>query len=191
VCRTRNERAAGGVAQGEDGEKPFLNPCLEEAMPEIDRIRLSAATVALLAVVSLTGTSAVAEPLVYTPPPGAAPPWAGTSTPTTTTETKTDTSTAAIPALPTAQPAPVADAGTATPDQTTATPMQGTTTPTHAVFLHSAPIAGSPVIGTLRPGTVLRVLASANPGWIQVETPAGTGWAWGSYLAPASPAAPQ
>jgi SH3 domain-containing protein len=160
-------------------------------MPQINRIRFSAATVALLAVVLLPGATALAQPAVYTPPPGAAPPWAGTSTPTTTIETKTDTSTAAIPALPTAQPAPVADTDATTPMETVATPMEGTTTPTHAVFLHSAPMAGSPVIGTLQPGTSLRVLASASPGWIQVEAPAGTGWAWGSYLAPASSPTPQ
>lgn len=160
-------------------------------MRQIDRIRLSAATVALLAVASLTGTSAVAQPAAYVPPPGAAAPWAGTSTTTTTTETKTDTSAVAIPAPSTAQPSPIADAATTTPMETAATPMEGTTTPTHAVFLHSAPMAGSPVIGTLRPGTVLRVLASANPGWTQVETPAGTGWAWGGYLAPTNSPTPQ
>ena len=150
-------------------------------MPPINRIlQLSAATVAAA---SLAVTGAVAQPAAYTPPPGAAPPWAGTSTTTAATETKTDASAA----LPTTQPQPSA----APPMETAATPMQGTTTPTHAVFLHSAPIAGSPVIGTVRPGMELRVLASANPGWIQVETPAGTGWAWGSYLAPASSPTPQ
>lgn len=178
------------LPQGEDTGQPFLNLHSEKAMPQIDRIGLSAAAVALLAVASLTGTRAEAEPMVYTPPPGAAPPWAGTSTTTMTTETKTDTSPAAIPAHPTAQPV-IADTGTATPDQITATPTQGTTTPTHAVFLHSAPMAGSPVIGTLRPGAVLHVLATANPGWTQVETPAGSGWAWGSYLAPAGSPTPQ
>lgn len=159
-------------------------------MSQIKRIRLSTATVAALAVATLTGASAIAEPLVYTPPPGAAPPWAGTSTTTTTTETKTETSPAATSAIPTMPSAPVTETE-ATPSAQTVTPMQGTTTPTHAVFLHSAPIAGSPVIGTLRPGMALHVLASANPGWMQVETPAGTGWAWGSYLAPASSQAPQ
>lgn len=160
-------------------------------MPQIDRIRLSAAIVALLAAASLAGASALAQPLAYTPPPGAAPPWAGTSTTTTTTETKTETSPAAASALPTALSQPTAAPGATTPTETAATPMEGTATPTHAVFLHSAPFAGSPVIGTLRPGTALRVLASANPGWVQVETPAGTGWAWGSYLAPASSPTPQ
>jgi Bacterial SH3 domain len=157
-------------------------------MSQINRLRLSAATVALLAVASLTGVGALAQPAVYTPPPGAAPPWASTST---TTETKTDTSSTAASALPTAQPAPAGETGAISPIDTAATPMQGTTTAIHAVFLHSAPMAGSPVIGTLRPGTTLHVLASANPGWIQVETPGGTGWAWGSYLAPANTSASQ
>jgi hypothetical protein len=40
------------------------------------------------------------------------------------------------------------------------------------------------VIGTLRPGMAVQVLGSAN-GWMQVETPAGSGWTYGSYLAPA------
>ena len=174
-------------------------------MPEINRMRLSAATVALLAAASLTGASAMAQPMVYTPPPGAAPPWATTGTTTATTEAKTDTSPAATAVLPAAPSAPASETDanqtasetdanqtdTTTTVQTSATPMQGTTTPTHAVFLHSAPMAGSPVIGTLRPGTALHVLASANPGWIQVETPTGTGWAWGSYLAPTNSSASQ
>lgn len=164
-------------------------------MPQFDRFRLSAATVALLAVASLTGAGAVAEPLVYTPPPGAAPPWATASTTSAATETKADTTPAATPTSPVA---PAADAGATAPDQADATstpgtppPMEGTTTPTHAVFLHSAPISGSPVIGTLHPGEALHVLASANPGWTQVETSNGTGWAWSSYLAPTSSPIPQ
>jgi uncharacterized protein YraI len=30
----------------------------------------------------------------------------------------------------------------------------------------------------------VRVLATANYGWMQVESPAGSGWTYGSYLAP-------
>jgi uncharacterized protein YraI len=62
--------------------------------------------------------------------------------------------------------------------------MQGMTTPVQAVSLRSGPSTASPVIGTLRPGMPVRELASANYGWIQVETPAGSGWTFGSYLAP-------
>jgi len=57
------------------------------------------------------------------------------------------------------------------------------TTPTHAVFLRAGPVAGAPIIGTLRPGMQVEVLATANHGWVQVRSPAGTGWAYGSYLA--------
>jgi uncharacterized protein YraI len=87
-----------------------------------------------------------------------------------------------------------AEAGTATPIQgstvpiqntAAATPIQMTTTPLQAVSLRSGPNTSSPVIGTLRPGMVVQVLASANYGWMQVETPAGSGWTYGSYLSPA------
>ncbi len=71
-----------------------------------------------------------------------------------------------------------------TPIEGTATPIQRTTTPIHVVSLRSGPGAGSPVIGTLRPGMAVQVLGSANYGWMQVETPAGSGWTYGSYLAP-------
>jgi len=59
-----------------------------------------------------------------------------------------------------------------------------TATPVHAVFLRAGPSRGSPVIGLLRPGMPLHVLASGNYGWIQVSSPEGTGWTFGSYLAP-------
>jgi uncharacterized protein YraI len=62
--------------------------------------------------------------------------------------------------------------------------MQGATTPIHAVSLRAGPNTGAPVIGTLQPGMPLRILATANYGWMQVESPVGSGWAYGSYLAP-------
>ena len=59
----------------------------------------------------------------------------------------------------------------------------GTTTPTHVVSLRAGPNGDTPVIGTLRPGDQLEILAVANYGWTEVRSPAGTGWAYGSYLA--------
>ncbi|HTZ36258.1 MAG TPA: SH3 domain-containing protein [Stellaceae bacterium] len=64
------------------------------------------------------------------------------------------------------------------------TPGAGATTPVHAVFLRAAPSTEAPVIGVLRPGMPLHILASANYGWIRVSTPEGLGWTYGSYLAP-------
>jgi len=60
----------------------------------------------------------------------------------------------------------------------------GTTTPVHAVFLRAGPSTEEPVIGTLRPGMPLNILASSNYGWMQVRSADGTGWVYGSYLAP-------
>jgi hypothetical protein len=57
-----------------------------------------------------------------------------------------------------------------------------TTTPVHAVSLRDGPSGSSAIIGTLRPGMSLEVLGT-NGGWVQVRSPAGTGWAWGTYLA--------
>jgi hypothetical protein len=57
-----------------------------------------------------------------------------------------------------------------------------TTTPVSAVSLRDGPSGGSSIIGTLRPGMPLEVLGT-NGGWVQVRSSAGTGWAWGSYLA--------
>ena len=99
-----------------------------------------------------------------------------------TTETKPVPTPAATPA--TQPPRTSVESGTTTPIRGTATPIQGTTTPIQAVSLRSGPNTGSPVIGTLRPGMVVQVLASTNYGWMQVETPAGSGWTYGSYLAP-------
>jgi uncharacterized protein YgiM (DUF1202 family) len=60
----------------------------------------------------------------------------------------------------------------------------GTTTAVHAVFMRAGPSTDQPVVGTLQPGMPAQVLASANYGWVQVQSPAGTGWVYGSYLAP-------
>jgi uncharacterized protein YgiM (DUF1202 family) len=150
----------------------------------MSKIALATAVVALTAAVLLTTGRAEAQQLV----PAAVPPWGPT---TATTETKPVPTPAAMPA---AQPVRTpAEAGTTMPIQGTivpiqntaaATPIQGTTTPLQAVFLRSGPSTSSPVIGTLRPGMAVQALASANYGWIQVETPAGTGWTYRSYLAP-------
>jgi hypothetical protein len=118
--------------------------------------------------------------------PGAAPPWADTTTTTTETPPAPMAASSAAAPVPAAQPAQTAEPGTPTPIPVNATPMQGMTTPIQAVSLRSGPNTASPVIGTLRPGMPLRELASANHGWIQVETTAGSGWAYGSYLAPGS-----
>jgi uncharacterized protein YraI len=95
---------------------------------------------------------------------------------------------ASVPAAPPATDAP----GTTTSIPVAVTPMQGTTTPIHVVSLRAGPNSNTPVIGTLRPGDQLQILATANYGWTEVQSPAGTGWAYGSYLAPggAPPIAP-
>jgi hypothetical protein len=78
----------------------------------------------------------------------------------------------------------------ATPSETTpgtvdvpAYPATGTTTPAQPVSMRAGPNTSFPVIGTLRPGMPLQILASANYGWMQVQSPVGTGWVYGSYLA--------
>jgi hypothetical protein len=137
----------------------------------MSKIALATAVVALTAVVSPSMVRAETQ-LV----PAALPPW-GTTTPTTTTETETRLDVTPI-VTPATQPLPTSvEAGTTTP-------IQGTTTPIQAVSLRSGPSTGSPVIGTLRPGMAVQVRASANYGWMQVETPAGSGWTYGSYLVP-------
>lgn len=65
-------------------------------------------------------------------------------------------------------------------------PATGTTTPAQPVSMRAGPNTGFPVIGTLRPGMPLQILATANYGWMQVQSPVGTGWVYGSYLAPGS-----
>lgn len=59
----------------------------------------------------------------------------------------------------------------------------GTATPVNAVSMRAGPGTNNPVIGTLRRGDRLQVLAIANHGWVQVRAPSGTGWVYGSYLA--------
>jgi uncharacterized protein YraI len=49
--------------------------------------------------------------------------------------------------------------------------------------MRAGPSTDNPVIGTLQPGMQLQILASANYGWMQVQSPVGTGWVYGSYLA--------
>jgi hypothetical protein len=61
--------------------------------------------------------------------------------------------------------------------------LPATTTPVHVVSLRSGPNSSSQIIGTLRPGMQLDILGTAGYGWVQVRSPAGTGWAYGSYLA--------
>ena len=149
----------------------------------MSKIALAAAVVALAAAVPLTMGRGEAQPAMhYVPPPGAAPPWSTTET-TTTTETKPVATPAAMPAT---QPSGASvDSATTTPIQSATTPIQGTTTPIQVVSLRSGPNTNSPVIGTLRPGMSLRVLATANYGWMQVDSPVGSGWAYGKgYLAP-------
>ena len=58
-----------------------------------------------------------------------------------------------------------------------------TTTPIHAVSLRAGPNGAAPVIGVLHPGTPVRVIGSASYGWMQVISPEGNGWAYGSYFA--------
>jgi hypothetical protein len=150
------------------------------------KIALMTAVVALTVAAPLALTRAEAQAPAPNLPPGAAPPWANT-TPTTTETTTTETPPAPTPtpaSVSAAPPPQIAEPGAMTPIPVTATPMQGMTTPIQAVSLRAGPDTGSPVIGTLRPGMPLRVLATANYGWIQVESPAGSGWAYGSYLAP-------
>ena len=67
--------------------------------------------------------------------------------------------------------------------------ISGTTTPVSAVSMRAGPNTGTPVIGTLHPGMPLQLLATANHGWMQVQSSAGTGWVYGSYLASGTGAA--
>ncbi|HTZ36256.1 MAG TPA: SH3 domain-containing protein [Stellaceae bacterium] len=164
-----------------------------------------ATAVALLAAASLAVARAeVAPPAGGVLPPGAAPPWADATTSTETAKTTENLPAAAQDKVPAptraAVPAPVAaaeppqpavpdaarsDAASATPMPTPApVPMQGTTTPIHPVSLRAGPTGSAPIIGTLRPGDQLEILGTANYGWTEVRSSAGTGWAYGSYLAP-------
>ena len=156
----------------------------------MSKIALATTVTVLIVVAPLAMGRAEAQPPAPYLAPGAATPWANATT--TTTETPPAQTPAATPAIPAAQPPLTAATGSTTPIQVTATPMQGATTPIHAVSLRAGPNTASPVIGTLQPGMPLRVLATANYGWMQVESPVGPGWAYGSYLAPSDSApAPQ
>jgi Bacterial SH3 domain len=145
----------------------------------MSKIALATAVVVLAVAPLAIGRAEAQSAAAYQPPPGAAPPWGYT---TATTEK---------PPTPTSASAPAAQPpGTDAPDATTpipvaVTPMQGTTTPRQAVSMRAGPNTGFPVVGTLRPGDQLQILATANHGWVQVASPQGTGWAYGSYLAPA------
>jgi hypothetical protein len=147
----------------------------------MSKIALATAVVVLAVALLAIGRAEAQSPAAYQPPPGAAPPWGYTTATTEKPPTPTPTSASA----PAAQPP-----GTDAPDATTpipiaVTPMQGTTTPRQAVSMRAGPNTGFPVVGTLRPGDQLQILATANHGWVQVASPQGTGWAYGSYLAPA------
>jgi uncharacterized protein YraI len=72
-------------------------------------------------------------------------------------------------------------AANATPDAR-AGALPSTTTPARVVSLRAGPSGGDAVIGTLHPGMPLDVLGTSH-GWVQVRSSAGTGWAYGSYLA--------
>lgn len=86
--------------------------------------------------------------------------------------------------MPTARPAATPGEASTASVQVPVYPSAGTTTPIHAVSMRGGPNTGAPVIGTLQPGMTLRVLATANYGWMQVDSPIGPGWVYGSYLAP-------
>jgi uncharacterized protein YgiM (DUF1202 family) len=161
-----------------------------------------AIAVVALTVASFATVGAEAQsPASFQPPPGAAPPWANSTTttapppaptPTTTSAAapaaqtpRTDEPDATMPAV-TSTAQPTAGPATTTPIPVAVTPMQGTTTPRQTVSMRSGPNTGFPVIGTLHPGDQLQILATANYGWVQVASPQGTGWAYGSYLAPGS-----
>lgn len=70
----------------------------------------------------------------------------------------------------------------ATRENQNGNPSASTTTPVRAVSLRDGPSGGDAIIGTLRPGMQLDVLGTKG-GWVQVRSSAGTGWAYGSYLA--------
>jgi uncharacterized protein YraI len=128
--------------------------------------KLTLAVAALTAVLALAVGRAEAQPLspIYPLPKAAQP-----SATTTTTM---------APPAPTPAPPPQIIAS-------------GTTTPIQAVSLRASPDTSASIIGTLQPGMQLRVLATANYGWTQVESPVGSGWAYGSYLAPGGAPPPQ
>lgn len=145
-------------------------------MSQTGMIRLSAVAV-LIAGASLFATAAQALP------PGAAPPWAGTAPPPTEAPPPPTAAVTPAPEPSSAPPAMTPASAPATSASVAAYPASGTTTPVQAVFLRAGPNTGEPVIGTLQPGMPLQVLASANYGWMEVQSPVGSGWVYGSYLA--------
>lgn len=151
----------------------------------MSKVALGSAIVSLIAVPLAMSPAETPPPTGFVPPPGAAAPWADTTTTPRTLNvpgpTKTPASTEAsapVSAAPSSTDAPSAT----TPIPVVTTPMQGTMTPINVVSLRAGPTGNAPVIGTLHPGDQLEILATANYGWIEVRSPAGTGWAYGSYL---------
>jgi len=142
----------------------------------MSKIALASSVAALIVAALAMGRAEAQRPASYLAP-GAAPPWAnstavttGKSTTTAATQTTTQTTPAAASAdAPAAAEPPPAELGT--------------TTPIRAVSLRAGPSSNTPVIGTLHPGDQLEILARAGYGWTEVRSPAGTGWAYGSYLA--------
>ena len=147
----------------------------------MSKIALASSAVALIAAALAMGRAEAQPPASYLAP-GAAPPWANSTAVTTgksATTATTETTTQTTPA-PSLAEAPVAVPAAQPPPQ----PAElGTTTPIQAVSLRAGPNRDAPVIGTLHPGDQLEILARAGYGWTQVRSPAGTGWAYGSYLA--------
>jgi|HubBroStandDraft_6_1064221.scaffolds.fasta_scaffold401259_2 uncharacterized protein YraI len=146
----------------------------------MSKIALATSVVALIAAASFVMGRAEAQPPASYLAPGAVPPWAN-STPwsnsTTATTVNATTATTTPAATPAAAPAAVPGAQLPEPAEL------GTTTPIQVVSLRAGPNRDAPVIGTLHPGDQLEILARANYGWTEVRSSAGTGWAYGSYLA--------
>jgi uncharacterized protein YraI len=151
----------------------------------MSKIALANSVVALTAALAM-GRAEAQPPASYLAP-GAAPPWANsTNTANANATTVTNNSTTATTET-TTQTAPATASAATTAAVSAEQPPQtaelGTTTPIHVVSLRAGPNSGAPVIGTLHPGDQLEILARANYGWTQVRSSAGTGWAYGSYLA--------
>jgi uncharacterized protein YraI len=146
----------------------------------MSKIALATSVVALIAAAPFVMGRAEAQPPASYLAPGAAPPWANLTTVTTVNSTTaaTETTTRTTPApSPAAAPAAVPAAQLPEPAEL------GTTTPIQIVSLRAGPNRDAPVIGTLHPGDQLEILARANYGWTEIRSSAGTGWAYGSYLA--------
>ena len=157
-------------------------------MPLRNTVRLPA--VLAFAAVLLVGIGAKAQmsPIRHDPPAQSTPaiePPAVTPTPAPASPPDQPLATSeATPSPAAALPSATSDAMPSASVPVPVYPVSGTSTPAYAVFLRAGPNTAAPVIGTLQPGMPLRVLASANYGWMQVASPVGTGWSYGSYLAP-------